>query len=270
MAVQALPLGALAAIGFAGHFALGGARVRSAGFALEGGLEPAGRFGSYLGVDAARASEPGAGAERSLQMRIPSTERPLAVGQKKEEILVSKTGGDERVDFNALRREWKYLTRRVRAQIDRVVVVPGRWKLAVVHNSATDKGNAKAFDFYHRNVKMLSRGLAYHFVIGNGSYSSDGEIEVGRRWAEQFESGPLVGGDRSGEAIGICLVGDFNRNGVGRPQLEALDELTDYLEARIGVLEVTTHEHIEGGHENCPGRYFPDDVLGIAQDFGDH
>ena len=44
----------------------------------------------------------------------------------------------------------------------------------------------------------------YHFVIGNGTDSQDGEIEVGWRWRRQIEV------ERSGD-IQICLVGDFNR-----------------------------------------------------------
>ena len=77
--------------------------------------------------------------------------------------------------------KWKYLSRSVRAEIDRASVRRGRWRYIVVHNSGTRQGNARAFDYYHRNVRHMVNGLAYHFVVGNGTSSGDGEIEIGNR-----------------------------------------------------------------------------------------
>ena len=55
------------------------------------------------------------------------------------------------------------------------------WKYIILHHSATDEGNAKNFDDYHREKKKWKYGLAYHFVIGNGTDSRDGEIEESLR-----------------------------------------------------------------------------------------
>ena len=84
---------------------------------------------------------------------------------------------------------WKYLSRSVRAEIDRAHVRKGRWRYIAVHNSGTRQGNARAFEYYHRRVRHMKNGLAYHFVIGNGSSSGDGEIEIGNRWRQQLQGG---------------------------------------------------------------------------------
>ena len=64
---------------------------------------------------------------------------------------------------------YRYLTRSVSEEIDRAPVQRGRWQYIVVHNSGTRQGNARVFDYYHRHVRQMRNGLAYHFVIGNGT-----------------------------------------------------------------------------------------------------
>ncbi len=86
-------------------------------------------------------------------------------------------------------RRWKYLTPAVRRAIDQAQVQKGRWKYIIVHNSGTRQGNAHVFDVYHRRVRKMVNGLAYHFVIGNGSSSGNGEIEIGNRWTKQINGG---------------------------------------------------------------------------------
>src|SRR5262252_9271048 len=53
----------------------------------------------------------------------------------------------------------------------------------VLHHSATHGGSATAFE---RNHRPRLGGLAYHFVIGNGSGTADGEVETGYRWRDQI------------------------------------------------------------------------------------
>ncbi len=214
-----------------------------------------GRHGIYGG-------EQESGGPRKLEIRVPSVERALVSSQEvPDEITVSKSSGVYEVDFSARRRSWKYLTREVRAQIDAASIDRGRWKYVVVHNSATERGNAKVFDYYHRQVRGLTDGLAYHFVIGNGSYSGKGEIEVGQRWLGQVDGWHLQDESRDRAAIGVCLVGDFNKDKVQQAQLEALDELIDYLKAKAGAIELATHDQLHSDSLSCPGRYFPDYVL---------
>ncbi|PYL46749.1 MAG: hypothetical protein DMF40_11190 [Verrucomicrobia bacterium] len=71
---------------------------------------------------------------------------------------------------------YRYLSRYVRNEIDRAPVMRRRWQFIVVHNSGTRQGSARIFDYYHRHVRRMKNGLAYHFVIGNGTSTGDGQI----------------------------------------------------------------------------------------------
>jgi hypothetical protein len=158
--------------------------------------------------------------------------------------------------------KYTYLTASVRAAIDNAKVKKGRWKYIVVHNSGTRQGNARAFDIYHRNVRHMPNGLAYHFVIGNGSSSGNGEIEIGNRWTRQINGGHVASDYLNNIALGICLVGDFNRDIPTKAQDAALEELINYLRKRCG--RVKGHDIIVRGHKqinpkptDCPGDRFP-------------
>jgi hypothetical protein len=159
---------------------------------------------------------------------------------------------------------YRYLTRPVIEAIRRAPVKRGRWQYIVVHNSGTRQGNAKIFDYYHRHTRGMPNGLAYHFVIGNGTSSGNGEIEIGDRWRRQVNGGHVHSDYLNNIAIGICLVGDFNREQPTRQQLESLDELIRYLRDRVGrhegkVCIVKSHRAINPPQwpTDCPGDRFP-------------
>ncbi len=158
--------------------------------------------------------------------------------------------------------QYKYLTPAVRAAIDKAPVKKHRWLYIVVHNSGTRQGNAKAFDYYHRNVRKMQNGLAYHFVIGNGTSSGNGGIEIGPRWRQQINGGHVRSDYLNNIALGICLVGDYNRDKPTQQQLEALEELIRYLRTRVGKTNrkqatVKTHKDINPVPTDCPGDRFP-------------
>ncbi|MGE5212259.1 MAG: hypothetical protein ACM3NN_01065, partial [Nitrospirota bacterium] len=71
---------------------------------------------------------------------------------------------------------YRYLTSSVIDAIRRAPVKRRRWQFIVVHNSGTRQGNARVFDYYHRHVRRMQNGLAYHFVIGNGTSTGNGQI----------------------------------------------------------------------------------------------
>mgnify|MGYP000877830443 CR=1 FL=1 len=98
----------------------------------------------------------------------------------------------------------------VKAAIDRADVKPGRWKYIVIHHSGVDTGTLKGMDRYHRDVRHMENGLAYHFVIGNGSGMKDGEIAVGTRWTRQLDGGHVARESQNRISLGICLVGNFD------------------------------------------------------------
>ena len=188
----------------------------------------------------------------------PSTKKSSSSSRAKELTVSKSSVAYTRVKLGQKRPRWKYLTPSIRRQIDAANISKGRWRYIVVHNSATTRGNAKAFDRYHRNVRKMRNGLAYHFVVGNGSYSGNGEIEVGHRWSKQMHGGHLKSMSQNKMAIGVCLVGDFNSQRVRDNQLEALDELVGYLQAKCGKAVVTTHRRINVVPTSCPGKNFPD------------
>ena len=161
-------------------------------------------------------------------------------------------------------KRWRYLTPGVRRAIDQPVnpVKKGRWKYIIVHNSGTRQGNARIFDVYHRRTRKMQNGLAYHFVIGNGSSSGDGEIEIGSRWTKQINGGHVASDYLNNIAIGVCFVGDFNRDRPTKAQMAALDELIQYVRGRVGKIKgkpaiVVPHKKINPKPTDCPGDRFP-------------
>jgi len=160
--------------------------------------------------------------------------------------------------------KWKYLPKSVRAEIDRAPVAKRRWRYIVVHNSGTKQGNAKAFEYYHLRVRRMPNGLAYHFVVGNGTSSGDGQIEIGNRWRRQINGGHVHSDFLNNIALGICLVGDYNRQLPTKKQLEATEELIRYLRMRVGKIDrkfaiVKAHREINPPRwpTDCPGDRFP-------------
>ena len=124
------------------------------------------------------------------------------------------------------------------------------WRYLTVHHSATREGNAKSFDRNHRRRRM--GGLFYHFVIGNGTGSRDGEVEVGWRWRKQAEVNRPYD-------IQICLVGDFNKQRVSEAQFDSLVNLIRILRRHynIPISHVRRHKDIRGKTTECPGSRFP-------------
>ena len=159
-------------------------------------------------------------------------------------------------------KSYTYLSASTRAAIDRAPVRKGRWKYIVVHNSGTREGNARVFDIYHRRVRHMQNGLAYHFVIGDGHGSGDGQIEIGDRWRRQINGGHVASDYLNDIALGICLVGDFNRDQPTKAQVGALEELVAYLRNRVGKSQghqaiVHAHKEINPRPTDCPGDHFP-------------
>ncbi|MDQ8201615.1 LysM peptidoglycan-binding domain-containing protein [Pelagicoccus sp. SDUM812003] len=136
-----------------------------------------------------------------------------------------------------------------------------QWKHIVIHHSGTRTGTPKGMDRFHREERRMENGLAYHFVIGNGNGMKDGEIYIGDRWKRQIQGGHLSSYALNQISIGICLVGDFQKNRPTRQQLDQLEALVRYLMNRAGVpaSRVTTHTLIHPKHTLCPGKNFPID-----------
>ncbi len=132
------------------------------------------------------------------------------------------------------------------------------WQCIVIHHSATDSGNAAAFDRAHRN-----RGwdeLGYHFVIGNGTGTPDGAVEVGSRWIKQKHGAhcKTPGNFYNSHGVGICLVGNFEHHQPTTAQMASLEALIGFLEEQCDIPPGRVHGHgAVTGKTACPGRRFP-------------
>ncbi len=151
-----------------------------------------------------------------------------------------------------------------RASIAKIYREPGwlpakpsdRWQCIVIHHSATESGGAKRFDEAHRE-----RGwdeLGYHFVIGNGTDSGDGQVEIGPRWVTQKHGAHCKTEDSfyNDHGIGICLVGNLDNHPPTPKQLASLNRLVRFLssEFQIPAAQLLTHGLITGKTQ-CPGKY---------------
>jgi hypothetical protein len=183
-----------------------------------------------------------------------------------DQIVIQKSGSEQEAEQVPADHRggagWRYLTPAVRKAIDDARVARNRWKYVIVHNSGTRQGSARIFDYYHRHVRRMPNGLAYHFVIGNGSSSGNGQIEIGNRWTVQLAGGHVHSDYLNYISIGICLVGDFNRDLPTEAQYGALDELIRYLRQRVGKIDghystVRAHKEINPRPTDCPGNRFP-------------
>jgi len=165
------------------------------------------------------------------------------------------------------------LTERLRPFVDEsganALVYPDKadrpWKYIVLHHSATADGSYDQIDGEHRKVLGFD-GCGYHFVIGNGTGSGDGQIEIARRWSSQ-KQGLHCRNARTHDVdeygIGICMVGDFDQQPPTPRQIQAAQALVAYLGERykISPPRVTTHVQLAATPTVCPGKYFPTESI---------
>ena len=137
------------------------------------------------------------------------------------------------------------------------VPITRKWKYVVVHHSASPSGSADAFDNFHRVKRGWEGGLGYHFVIGNGHGSGDGQVEVGHRWLYQSHGAHAGQVEYNQHGIGICLVGNFQDDYPSPRQMANLVALVRELQqlCNIPSENVILHRHIRD--TECPGRNFP-------------
>jgi LysM repeat protein len=133
-----------------------------------------------------------------------------------------------------------------------------KWKYIIIHHSATDEGSSLYFDKYHQGKGW--DGIGYHFVIGNGTKEKeDGQIEVTPRWIKQENGCHCRANNMNEKSIGICLVGNFNKERVSEKQMASLVYLVNLLRRnyRIPVRNILGHGQVRGAKTECPGKKFP-------------
>lgn len=172
----------------------------------------------------------------------------IRVGQK---LIVPLKGGN-------LKPAPSLLSSTVKRSLDGIRPKSGKWKRIVIHHSATPTDDAMNMHRVHK-ARGMKNGLAYHFVISNGSRkASDGEIFMGGRWKDQLDGGHMKSLTYNRTSIGICLIGNFELRAPTTQQMNSLEGLCEYLMKRCGIRvdQVTTHKILHRNHTKCPGKYF--------------
>ncbi len=172
----------------------------------------------------------------------PPTTRPVTTMKPRESTTVS---------VKPHKRAKPYII----SQLDRYFVRD--WKYIVIHHSASAGGSAVEFDRYHREKRRWENGLGYHFVIGNGNGTPDGEIEIGNRWINQIDGAHAGVEEYNHYGIGICLVGNFNESSPTAAQMASLSALVEYLQDRCHITSENVIMHRHCRQTDCPGRNFP-------------
>jgi N-acetyl-anhydromuramyl-L-alanine amidase AmpD len=129
-----------------------------------------------------------------------------------------------------------------------------QWQWIVVHHSATANGGASRFDKAHKAQGWDE--LGYHFVIGNGTDTADGLVEVGGRWPVQKHGAHAKTPDNryNDYGIGICLVGNFNETRPTAKQMSSLTKLVAFLANKYNIKNSDIIGHkMTGKQTDCPG-----------------
>lgn len=137
-----------------------------------------------------------------------------------------------------------------------------RWQAIVIHDSGRPFGSIDQLETEARQMNL--RSLGYHFVIGNGSGMSDGEIHVGGRWLSQDPGAHAAGKNAdwfNRHSIGICLVGDGDRRAFTPAQMRRLTQLVESLCREFNIPANRVYLHRDIAATPSPGRLFPEAEL---------
>jgi hypothetical protein len=134
------------------------------------------------------------------------------------------------------------------------------WNWIVIHHSDDREGSCGKYDRVHRGKGW--DGCGYHWVIGNGTQTGDGEVEPSERWRDQkigAHTRVSPTDNRYNErGIGIVLVGDFETGGRPSPaQYQATVRLTRWLMSRYAIPADRVLRHQDCKATACPGKFFP-------------
>jgi N-acetylmuramoyl-L-alanine amidase len=140
---------------------------------------------------------------------------------------------------------------------------PNRWKHIVIHHSAGNFGNIEFLQKVHRERQSNDPidAIPYHYIIGNGNGLGLGEVDFDWRrenniWGSHVS---LSNPDKNFRGIGICLIGNYEKNNIPKVQYNSLVSLTKELMLQYSIesKNVFGHGHINGESTKCPGKNFP-------------
>ena len=135
------------------------------------------------------------------------------------------------------------------------------WLGIVIHDSGTLDGSANDIDQAHQQFGL--GGLGYHFVIHNnksGQGTTDGQLVSSQRWKDQSK-GAYCGGPDADQfnqhAIGVCMIGDFDRSAPTEAQMQALVNLAQALQNQFAVPADRIWVQTGGRTDSSTGKLFP-------------
>lgn len=134
----------------------------------------------------------------------------------------------------------------------------GRWKSIVIHASGSPVGSPASISTAQKSKNLT--GLGYQFVIGNGRGMDDGELHVGYRWLDQLPGAHAAGPKAdwyNDHAVGICLVGNGDRQPFTEAQLRRLVRLVRALAQELNIPQDQVFLHSDLARTDDPGKYFP-------------
>jgi hypothetical protein len=137
-----------------------------------------------------------------------------------------------------------------------------QWLGIVIHDSGTLQGTADQIDAAHRQFGLGS--LGYHFVVHNGAPAipgnDDGQIVVSERWTNQSD-GAYCGGPDADQfnqnAVGVCMIGDFDRQAPTEAQMQSLINLVRGLQSKFGIPADRIWVQTGGRTDSSTGKLFP-------------
>ena len=144
------------------------------------------------------------------------------------------------------------------------------WKHIVIHHTASESGNVATIHAEHLNRKDKNgnhwKGIGYHFLIGNGTGMSDGEIEPTFRWKQQMQGAHAGNDEYNQHGIGICLVGNFQDHRPSTAQLASIKRLVGVLKREYGLKSSQVVGHRDVKATACPGNMFPLTEIALTDD----
>ena len=167
------------------------------------------RKGDSLGSIASRF-----GVKQSTLIEVNKISRPdlIKIGQK---LLIPLKGTSV--------KQTSLLPSITVSALNKIRSTPAKWKRIVIHHSATPTDDALNMHRVHK-ARGMKNGLAYHFVISNGSRKAyDGEIYIGERWKGQLDGGHMKKLSDNKTSIGICLIGNFELRSPTTKQMKSLE-----------------------------------------------
>ena len=143
--------------------------------------------------------------------------------------------------------------------------------MIVIHHSGRMAGTVPELDSRAKRAGL--NGLAYHFVIGNGSGLSDGVVEIGYRWTQQVPGAHVAApanataqeqafrDELNSQSIGICLIGNGDRQPFTELQVRELIDLVRTLQETWDIPASSVLLHSDIVDVSNPGRFFPAERL---------